>query len=93
VRLRGELSQGIVCRPAAVLESADLAAAHAEGADFAELLGIAKWVPPIPPTMDGQVESAPELLPWVDIENIRRFPGVLAVGSAYLTRKGGTEFE
>ena len=78
VRLRGELSQGIVCRPAAVV--ADLATAHADGADFAELLGITKWVPPIPPTMSGQLESGADLLPWVDIENLRRFPGIFAPG-------------
>ncbi len=71
VRLRGELSQGIVCRPKA-LADVDLARAAAEGTDFAERLGITKWVPPVPPTMDGEVESAPGLLPWVDIENIQR---------------------
>ncbi|WP_043681465.1 RNA ligase (ATP) [Streptomyces xylophagus] len=73
VRLRGELSQGIVCRPK-VLADVDLARAALDGTDFAERLGITKWVPPIPPTMDGDVESAPDLLPWVDIENIQRFP-------------------
>jgi RNA ligase (TIGR02306 family) len=87
VRLRGELSQGIVCRPRA-LADVDLARAAAEGTDFAELLGITKWVPPIPPTMSGEVESAPELLPWVDIENIQRFPQVFAPGEAVvLTEK------
>ncbi|MER5509991.1 RNA ligase (ATP) [Streptomyces sp. NPDC002766] len=87
VRLRGELSQGIVCRPRA-LADVDLARAAAEGTDFAELLGITKWVPPIPPTMSGDVESAPELLPWVDIENIQRFPQVFAPGEAVvLTEK------
>jgi RNA ligase (TIGR02306 family) len=30
--------------------------------------------------MNGEVESAPELLPWVDIENIRRYPDVFAPG-------------
>ncbi|MFI7342564.1 RNA ligase (ATP) [Streptomyces sp. NPDC050085] len=79
VRLRGELSQGIVCRPAA-LDGVDLAAAAADGTDFAPLLGITKWVPPIPPTMSGEVESAPDLLPWVDIENVRRYPDVFAPG-------------
>ncbi|WP_329408291.1 RNA ligase (ATP) [Streptomyces sp. NBC_00704] len=79
VRLRGELSQGIVCRPDA-LAGVDLARAAAEGTDFAERLGIVKWVPPIPPTMDGEVEAAPDLLPWVDIENIQRYPGVFAAG-------------
>lgn len=79
VRLRGELSQGIVCRPAA-LAGVDLARAAAEGTDFAERLGITKWAPPIPPTMSGDTEAAPGLLPWVDIENIQRHPDVFAPG-------------
>ncbi|POX53956.1 RNA ligase (ATP) [Streptomyces sp. Ru71] len=87
VRLRGELSQGIVCRPRA-LAGVDLLRAAREGTDFAELLGITKWVPPVPPTMDGEVESAPELLPWVDIENIQRYPDVFAPGEpVVLTEK------
>ncbi|MGW2048138.1 RNA ligase (ATP) [Streptomyces sp. NPDC001858] len=87
VRLRGELSQGIVCRPKA-LADVDLALAAAEGADFAERLGIVKWVPPIPPTMSGEVEAALELLPWVDIENIQRYPGIFEPGEpVVLTEK------
>ncbi|MGI5374240.1 RNA ligase (ATP) [Streptomyces sp. CA-251387] len=87
VRLRGELSQGIVCRPTA-LAGVDLARAAAEGTDFAEVLGITKWVPPIPPTMSGDVESAPDLLPWVDIENIQRYPDIFAPGEpVVLTEK------
>ncbi|MFC5215873.1 RNA ligase (ATP) [Streptomyces coerulescens] len=87
VRLRGELSQGIVCRPKALGE-VDLTRAAAEGTDFAELLGITKWVPPIPPTMSGDVESAPDLLPWVDIENIQRYPDIFTPGEpVVLTEK------
>ncbi|MET8166685.1 RNA ligase (ATP) [Streptomyces sp. NPDC005329] len=87
VRLRGELSQGIVCRPEA-LADVDLALAAAEGTDFAERLGIVKWVPPIPPTMSGDVEAAPDLLPWVDIENIQRSPGIFEPGEpVVLTEK------
>ncbi|MDQ0829987.1 MULTISPECIES: RNA ligase (ATP) [Streptomyces] len=87
VRLRGELSQGIVCRPKA-LADVDLARAAADGVDFAERLGIVKWVPPIPPTMNGDVEAAPELLPWVDIENIQRYPGIFEPGEqVVLTEK------
>ncbi|MFI6281474.1 RNA ligase (ATP) [Streptomyces sp. NPDC050988] len=87
VRLRGELSQGIVCRPKA-LADVDLARAAADGTDFAERLGITKWVPPIPPTMDGEVEPAPDLLPWVDIENIQRYPDIFAPGEdVVLTEK------
>jgi RNA ligase (TIGR02306 family) len=87
VRLRGELSQGIVCRPKA-LADVDLARAATDGTDFAERLGITKWVPPIPPTMSGEVESAPDLLPWVDIENVQRYPDIFAAGEpVVLTEK------
>ncbi|MEV4948472.1 RNA ligase (ATP) [Streptomyces sp. NPDC053755] len=87
VRLRGELSQGLVCRPRA-LADVDLERAAAEGTDFAEVLGITKWVPPIPPTMSGDVESAPDLLPWVDIENLQRYPGIFEPGEpVVLTEK------
>ncbi|BAC74316.1 2'-5' RNA ligase [Streptomyces avermitilis] len=87
VRLRGELSQGIVCRPKA-LADVDLARTVADGTDFAELLGITKWVPPIPPTMSGEIESVPDLLRWVDIENIQRYPDIFTPGEpVVLTEK------
>ena len=79
VRLRGELSQGIVCRPA-TLQHTDLERAAADGEDFAGLLGIVKWVPPVPVSMSGDVESAPDLLPWTDVENLKRHPGIFAPG-------------
>ncbi|MEU7554177.1 RNA ligase (ATP) [Streptomyces sp. NPDC044571] len=87
VRLRGELSQGLVCRPRA-LAGVDLAQAAEAGTDFAEVLGITKWAPPVPTTMNGEVEAAPELLPWVDIENLQRYPHVFEPGeSVVLTEK------
>ncbi|MFD9305092.1 RNA ligase (ATP) [Streptomyces sp. NPDC060048] len=87
VRLRGELSQGLVCRPRA-LADADLARAAGEGTDFAESLGITKWSPPIPTTMNGEVEAASELLPWVDVENLQRYPGIFEPGEpVVLTEK------
>ncbi|MFB0633192.1 RNA ligase (ATP) [Streptomyces sp. AB3(2024)] len=87
VRLRGELSQGLVCRPRA-LAGVDLESAAKEGTDFAQLLGIVKWSPPVPTTMDGEVESAPDLLPWTDIENLRRYPGIFEEGEpVVLTEK------
>ncbi len=79
VRLRGELSQGIVCRPSE-LGATDLELAAADGADFAERLGIVKWVPPVPVSMSGEVEPAPDLLPWTDIENLKRHPDIFAPG-------------
>lgn len=87
VRLRGELSQGIVCKPAA-LAGTDLAAAAEQGEDFAELLGVVKWQPPVPTSMSGDVVSAPDLLPWVDIENLKRYPDAFEPGEpVVLTEK------
>lgn len=31
--------------------------------------------------MNGEVVRAPDLLPWVDIENLKRFPDVFEPGS------------
>lgn len=81
IRLRGELSQGIICRPAAAVEAVPtLAGAALAGMDFAELLGITKWVPEVPAAMKGAVEPAPDLLSWIDIENIKRYPDVFETG-------------
>ncbi|MBV1848821.1 RNA ligase (ATP) [Catellatospora tritici] len=79
VRLRGELSQGIVCRPKA-LADLDLAEAAAAGTDFAEVLGVTKWVPPIPVHLAGDMHPAEDLLPWLDVENIRRYPLLFSAG-------------
>ncbi|MFF5262403.1 RNA ligase (ATP) [Actinomadura viridis] len=79
VRLRGELSQGIVCLPRA-LAGTDLAAAHAEGRDFAADLGVTKWVPPIPVHMSGTVLPAPDLIPWIEIEDVKRYPAIFEPG-------------
>lgn len=94
IRLRSELSQGIVCRPAALKLAWDCAcetgsgegclgcAAYAgdQARDFAADLGITKWVPPVPVGMAGEVIPAPDLLPWVDIENIKRVPDMFVPG-------------
>ncbi|GGU98118.1 RNA ligase [Streptomyces albospinus] len=79
IRLRGELSQGIVCRPRA-LSGVDLVQAHRDGTDLAAELGIVKWVPPVPISMSGEVKPAPDLLPWIDIENLKRYPAVFPEG-------------
>jgi RNA ligase (TIGR02306 family) len=79
VRLRGELSQGIVCRPAATASVLNTPAAR-EGMDFAELLGITKWVPEVPGDLAGEMISAPDILPMIEIENIKRYPDVFAPG-------------
>jgi RNA ligase (TIGR02306 family) len=81
IRLRGELSQGIVCWPTA-LSADQLHAAHVNGTDLAATLSITKWVPEIPTSFAGQLEPAPDFLPWIDIENIKRYPEIFTAGEA-----------
>jgi RNA ligase (TIGR02306 family) len=94
IRLRGELSQGIVCRPKALHvawgcqcetglgdEGATCEAWLCENqSDLSQELGITKWEPPIPTSMAGKVEAAPRLLRWPDIENIKRYPNIFEEG-------------
>jgi len=81
IRLRGELSQGIVCRPSALADIPASLEAHAGWrTDFAEALGITKWVPEIPAHMAGVMVEAPDLMRWVDIENIKRYPDIFDPG-------------
>lgn len=87
IRLRGEISQGIVCRPRALVDwfGPDPDAAtfeqHAEKrTDFAAFLGITKWVPEIPAHMAGEMAPAPDLLPWIEVENIKRYPDLFTPG-------------
>ncbi|MFB4319103.1 RNA ligase (ATP) [Actinomadura sp. 21ATH] len=77
VRLRGELSQGIVCLPDAV-KDVDLAAEPDR--DYAAELGVTKWIPPVPVHMAGEVVPAPDLLRWIEIEDIKRYPGIFEPG-------------
>ncbi len=79
VRLRGELSQGIVCVSGRVADR-DLAAAHDAGTDFSGELGITKWVPKAPLHMSGELVEAPDLLRWVEVENAKRHPDVFEQG-------------
>lgn len=84
IRLRGEVSQGIVCRPSIFPESCWDAPEDRQQAaleeDYAEVLGITKWVPPIPVHLAGKVIPAPTLVRWIDIENIKRFPDIFKEG-------------
>ncbi len=89
IRLRGQLSQGIVCRPAAmrewfgpggVFDGDDLETHAGLGTGFAEPLGIAKWVPEVPTHMAGVMVEAPDLMRWIDIENIKRYPNIFEPG-------------
>jgi RNA ligase (TIGR02306 family) len=69
VKLRGALSQGVVAPLTVLPEGTDLGLG-----DFAPVLGITKYQPAIPTSMSGDVEGKPELVKWIDIENLKKFP-------------------
>ncbi len=87
VRLRGVLSQGLVVPlesgpdgPTLTNEAGEPAVVR-EGDDLAAFLGVEKYVPPVPDAMVGAVWAAGQdrTLAY-DVENIKRWPGVLAPG-------------
>lgn len=78
VKLRGELSQGLVA-PLNLLPDGALESIGQDG-DFAEVLGITKWQPAIPTSMSGDVEGNYGLISWVDVENIKKFPDLFEDG-------------
>jgi RNA ligase (TIGR02306 family) len=72
VKLRGELSQGLVLKARPEWQEDD---------DVTEALGIVKWIPPIPVHMAGELAPAPDgWHGYTDIENIKRYPEVLKPG-------------
>lgn len=93
-RLRGELSQGIVCRPDRITESNCLrgdwrsALEGDEDIDWADTLGIHKYEPPIPVHLAGKVRAQTRLLPWIEIDNIMKYPDMFTSGEpVYATEK------
>ncbi len=85
IKLRGELSQGLLYRPAPWPTTWD------EGTEVSAELGITKWEPPIPLAMAGDVDRAPFgtiFRTYTDIENVKSFPNVLQDGEeVVLTEK------
>jgi RNA ligase (TIGR02306 family) len=73
IKLRGQLSQGLIYQPSPF--------PWAEGEEVGEALGIAKWEPPIPIDMDGKVEPCPsDAMRSYDVEDVKKYPGVLREG-------------
>lgn len=80
IRLRGELSQGLLM-PMSVFHA--LAGTHGAepGTDVAQALGITKYEEPIPAHLAGRALPWPSWMhKYTDIENIKNYPGVLRDG-------------
>lgn len=86
VSLRGALSQGVVA-PLSLLPDGALEKIGKDG-DFAEILGITKWEPVVPASLAGMTQSAPEIVRWIEIENLKKFPDLFEDGEeVVLTEK------
>ena len=73
-KLRGQVSQGI-CFPLGLLPDGT---PTAEGADVTDLLGVAKWEPPVPVGMTGRVKGPfPGFLPKTDETRVQVLEEVL----------------
>lgn len=93
IKLRGQVSQGI-CFPLAILPAG---APDGEGADVTALLGIVKYDPPLPASMNGRVRGPfPGFLPKTDETRVQVLEPVLARHRGktfYFTEKlDGTSF-
>lgn len=71
VCLRGQLSQGLLLKPADVMSAKQFTLAGIDG-DVTELLGIQKWEAPIPAQLAGEVRGTfPSFIPKTDQERIQ----------------------
>jgi RNA ligase (TIGR02306 family) len=78
IALRGSVSQGLVA-PLSILPENAIAEIGEDG-DFSEILGIKKWQPEVPEGMSGEREGNVDLIPWIDIENLKKFPDLFEDG-------------
>ena len=75
VRLRGQLSQGLLLSRYIVL---DKIGEIFEGMDVSELLGIQKWEPPVSPQLAGQTKGTfPSFIPKTDQERAQNLVSVI----------------
>jgi RNA ligase (TIGR02306 family) len=71
VKLRGQVSQGLLLKPADVMNAKQFTLAGMDG-DVSELLNIQKWEAPIPAQLAGEVRGAfPGFVPKTDQERIQ----------------------
>jgi RNA ligase (TIGR02306 family) len=76
VRLRGEISQGVVAKPQHILPDWDESKYH-EGEDVAAQLGVTKYDPPPIVSQAGLLVPLPDMVSVYDIEGAERFAAIV----------------
>lgn len=92
IKLRGEISQGLVWVPASRGEGANvqawLHARHMNPRNLAPEYGIVKFVPEVAIAMSGVIEPAPDIRPMFEVESIKKHHKVFEPGeSVEITEK------
>lgn len=78
VKLRGEISQGVVARPDSVLPPGiTISQADLHTRDLSEVFGVMKYEPPEVSIKEGKLVALPPLVGVYDIEGADRFPHVI----------------
>jgi len=79
IKLRGELSQGLIIpEPVATRIATENGARP--GDTWAEALGIVKFVPEVAIAMSGTIEAAPDLVPMFEVESVKKYGKVFTEG-------------
>ena len=79
IRLRGEMSQGLVYAPGD-WDLLDFDGYYASGENLAEKLGVVKFVPEVAIAMSGVIEAAPDLRPMFEVESIKKHHKIFEEG-------------
>lgn len=78
VKLRGNLSQGIVASPAVLVEAnPKLSPGDFGQTDVTELLGVVKFEPPVVSQKHGNLVGLPDMVSTYDIEGAQNYPQVV----------------
>lgn len=78
VKLRGQVSQGLLLKPADVMDAKQFTLAGMDG-DVSELLNIQKWEAPIPAQLAGEVRGVfPGFVPKTDQERVQNLTAEFA---------------
>lgn len=81
IKLRGIISQGILIDlPTAFRNTLPLPAGRIDHESVGSSLGITKYVPPIPSSLDGEVYPCDTIPGYTEIENFKRYPNLLQDG-------------
>lgn len=74
VRLRDQISQGVVASPVVLLPAGE----YTVGQDVTDLLGVTKYEAPLIPSQAGNLVRLPDMVSVYDIEGAERFAAIVA---------------